>query len=140
MGGRATSVFCTAGHLSRLEIDVEDAAAITARLSGGAIAEIHLDSIQRRYARTCKVIGEGGTLLWDYESGISWFRPGDSRPEQFAIAPEPNEMYLAEMRHFLACVRRDERPLVDARVGADVLRIALAARRSMESGCTVVVA
>jgi len=137
IGGPVVSVFCAAGRLSQLDIDVEDSAAITARLRSGAIAEIHVDSIQRQYVRTCKVIGENGTLFWQYGSGITWLRPGSQSTEEYAIVPDPNEMYLAELRHFLACVRRDETPLVDARIGAEVLKVAIAAHKSAGSGCTV---
>jgi predicted dehydrogenase len=131
IGGRAVSVFCAAARLSTLDIAVEDAAVLTLRLAHGAIAEIHLDSIQRSYSRTCKIIGEQGTILWDYSSGLRVLRPGKPA-EDIAIVPDPNDMYLEEMRHFLACVRRDESPMVDAAVGAEVLKVALGARRSAE--------
>jgi len=137
--GPATSVFCTAGRLSRLEIDVEDAAAITISVGRRTVAEIHLDSIQRQYTRTCKIVGEDGTLIWDYLSGVTWLRPGRD-VEHFALTPDSNDMYLAEMRHFLTCVRREDTPHVDARRGAEVLKLALAAQHSAETGLAVTLA
>jgi hypothetical protein len=43
---------------------------------------------------------------------------------------ERNTMFLDAMRHFLACVRDRSRPSVPLEDGAEVLRMALEARRS----------
>ncbi|HWW88991.1 MAG TPA: hypothetical protein VNZ26_35605, partial [Vicinamibacterales bacterium] len=42
---------------------------------------------------------------------------------------ERNSMFLAEMRHFLACVNGVEQPLCTLRDGREVVRIAMAAKR-----------
>ena len=47
---------------------------------------------------------------------------------------ERNQLFLGEMRHFLACLRREEAPLVDLREGRRSLLIGLAAARSLETG------
>jgi predicted dehydrogenase len=44
-----------------------------------------------------------------------------------------NDMFLDEMSHFLACVRGVASPVVSVADGAASLRIALAARRSLET-------
>jgi predicted dehydrogenase len=49
--GEVDSVFCSAGHLSSLEIETEDVAILLCRHAGGAISEIHLDYVQRAYER-----------------------------------------------------------------------------------------
>jgi predicted dehydrogenase len=43
-------------------------------------------------------------------------------------------MYLAEMQHWLNCLDGTEEPQLDAFEAARVLRIALAARESAETG------
>ena len=43
-----------------------------------------------------------------------------------------NEMYLAELRHFLACIEGCETPFLDAEGAARVLELALAAREASE--------
>jgi predicted dehydrogenase len=40
-------------------------------------------------------------------------------------------MFLDEMRHFLACLRGEERPLCTLEDGRAALEVALAARRAM---------
>jgi predicted dehydrogenase len=131
--GEVESVHCTAGHLSDLEMDTEDTAAITLRFSNGMIGQVHLDCVQRGYARNCKIIGAEGTLSWEFKEGVRHLLP-DKTWHVYPIAPDPNEMYLAEMRHFLSCVRGEEKPLVDGATGKRVLEIALAAKRSAVMG------
>jgi predicted dehydrogenase len=132
LGGEVQSVFCAAGHLSDLEMETEDAAAIVLHLANGVIAEVHLDCIQRGYARSCKLIGTHGTLIWDFKEGVRWFEGATKAWQEFKIMPEPNEMYVEEMRHVLACVRGETAPLVDGVSGQRVLEIALAAKRSAQ--------
>jgi predicted dehydrogenase len=139
LGGEVERVYCVAGHLSSLEMDTEDTAAIILRLAGGRIAEVHLDCIQRGYARSCKVIGDEGTLVWDFREGVRLLSGECGTWREFAVSPEPNEMYLEEMRHFLSCVQGECEPLVDGAVGRRVLAIALAAKESAALGREVAV-
>jgi predicted dehydrogenase len=130
IGGEVEAVYCAAGHLSSLELDVEDTAAITLRLASGALAEVHLDCVQRGYARNCKIVGEDGTLTWDYSAGVRWLAADSPTEQVFSLCPDGNEMYLEEMRHFLQCVHGECTPLVDGAEGRRVLEIALAAKQS----------
>jgi predicted dehydrogenase len=131
--GEVSVAVCMAGKLSRLEIDTEDIAAILLRFESGALGEIHLDYIQRAYSRTCQVIGEEGTLQWDYSAGIvRWFSAQTKQWSTYANPEgwQPNEMYLDQMKHFLRCLCGDEEPVLSVSEGARVLEIALAAKEA----------
>lgn len=131
--GEVEGVSCFAGKLGNLEIDTEDVAAILLRHRSGAISEIHLDYVQRARSRNCEVIGQEGTIRWDFLSGqVQCYRSLSGKWETFH-APEGwelNQMYLDEMRHFLHCIAGDERTVCDVFEGEQVLRVALAARES----------
>jgi len=46
-------------------------------------AELHLDFVQRAYTRTCKVVGETGTALWDFNvQEVRWFSAEESSSEK----------------------------------------------------------
>jgi len=140
--GDVTGVSCFAGHLSSLEIETEDVAAILLRFASGAIGEVHLDYVQRAASRTCQLIGEDGTLRWDWTTGETLlFSDAVGAWQTFALAStwEPNDMYLDELRHFLACLDGDEEPVQDLRSGRDALVIALAALDSAATGSTVAI-
>jgi len=137
MFGEVEEVFCYAGHLTHLEIDTEDVAAILLRFVNEAIGEVHLDYIQRSYRRSCDLIGEEGTITWEYSTGqVKMYLPSVGSWTVFDQSPdwEPNEMYLDETRHFLRCLAGDENPTLDVFEGKRVLEIALAAKASAVQG------
>lgn len=130
------------GTIGSLEIDTEDLAAFTLEHEGGAVSEIHLDYLQRVYARTCKVIGSEGTIYWDWHArAVRCFRSSTGTWEDF---PEPksydvNETYLDEVRAFMAAVEGTAPPPVDGEAGARVLAVALAAKEAAVTGRKVAV-
>src|SRR5208283_3685864 len=133
--GRPTEVTCRAEHLSSLDVDVEDSAWIYLSFPERRRAELHLDFVQRAYTRTCKVVGDAGTALWDFNlQEVRWFsaqQPGwNSIPYKF----EANDMYLAEMVHFLESLGSRTGPVVDLEQGRDVIRVVEAAKKSSEEG------
>ncbi len=139
--GDVVEVQCMAGHLSSLSIDVEDVAALICRHSQGAISEIHLDYVQRSYQRTCQVVGEFGSIFWDYTAGtVRWF---DARElgewHQFTQPAdwEVNQMYLDEMAHFLDCVRLGSPTTLSVPEAIKVVQIALGAKQSARTGSRV---
>jgi len=136
MLGEVEAVACFTGKLSRLEIETEDTAALLLRFADGAIGEVHLDYVQRAYYRTCHIIGDEGTIHWDYTAGeVRWYSAAAREWRVFANPPgwEPNQMYLDEMRHFLRCLSGQEKPSLDVFEAARVLEVALAAKASAET-------
>ena len=131
--GEVDTVVCLAGKLSGLEIETEDTAAILLHFVRGALGEVHLDYVQRLYSRTCQIIGEKGTIRWDYSQGeVSCYLASTGQTEVFSNPRgwQPNDMYIDEMRHFLACLHGDEQAAQDVFEGARALILALAARES----------
>jgi predicted dehydrogenase len=135
--GEITEVFAYGGKFSSLELDVEDCVNLLVRFDAGFSAQLHLDYIQRIYTRSCKVIGEEGTIVWDIADGpVRWYSARTSRWTLFP-APAPyslNEMYLLELQHWLDCLRGDATPVNDLAEAWRVTQIALAARRAMATG------
>jgi predicted dehydrogenase len=142
MLGEIAAVACFSGKVSHLEIDTEDTAAILLRFTNGALGEVHLDYVQRAYSRSCHIIGDEGTIRWDYTTGRVSYYSAASQQWQFFTNDEswePNQMYVAEMRHFLKCLTREEPPVLDVFEGTRVLQVALAAKASSASGQVIVV-
>jgi predicted dehydrogenase len=140
MLGEPEEVVCFAGKLSHLDIETEDTAAILLRFTDGTIGEVHLDYVQRAYSRTCHIIGDEGTIRWDYSSGeVRWYSAARGEWQVFVDPPgwEPNQMYIDEMRHFLQCLTGQEKPALDVFEAARVLEVALAAKASAETGQVV---
>lgn len=137
--GMPRKLFALGGKLSQLEMDVEDDVDVLIEcvVDGKSIpVHLHLDFVQRPPSRKCSIIGEEGKIFWDYYSDqVDLYTTGKEQWESFQFPDfQRNEMFLDEIRHFAACLEGRERPVVDINEGLRSLRIALAAKRSLESG------
>lgn len=138
--GDISQVFCFSGRLSSLEINTEDTAEILLKFGSGAIAEVHLDYVQRAYSRSCQIIGEEGTIQWDFSQGqVKLYSAESGKWQRFRQKPDYdiNDMYIEEIKHFLQCVSDKTRPMQNISSAKKVLEIALAAKEANKSGRVV---
>ena len=137
--GEAAEVFCYAGKQSNLEMDTEDYATIAIRLKNGIILHVHLDYLQRSYSRSCKIIGEKGTIIWNFNNHkVKVF---DAEKKNWNVSTKENfdfnTVYQEEERHFLDCVAGKALPRVTGEEAKHGLKICLAALESAETGKAV---
>ncbi len=138
--GEVREVVCMAGHVSSLEIETEDVAAIVCRHVSGAISEIHLDYVQQSYERGCQIVGDRGSIFWDFlQKEVRWFDGGTGQwtnfpqPEEWAV----NQMYVDEMKHFLDCVASGRPTALPIPEAVADMQIAFAAKTSAHEGRVV---
>lgn len=132
--GPVARLTCFADKVSSLEIETEDTAAILLRFASGAIGTVRLDYIQRYPTRTCRVVGENGTLQWDgFKNELRWRMAGDREESVFRYPRfQRNDRFIAEMKHFLRCLELKARPKSDVLSASRVLRLALEAKAEAE--------
>jgi len=138
--GEVAALWAFAGHLSDLEIAVEDTAEIGLRFESDLLAGVHLDYVQRPPAHRLEIIGAGGSIHWDNASGAAHlFRASAGEWELFPAPPgfERNDLFLEQMRHFLAVVRNEAQPACTLEDGVRALELALAAHESAQSGSAI---
>jgi predicted dehydrogenase len=140
--GLPRRIFALGGHLSSLEVDVEDVANILMSFKVGAMAIpvfLHQDYIQRPPSRNCCIIGDNGKIVVDFVGlTVRWYDGEGKLAEEAHIENfQRNQLFLDELFHFLACVRGEEKPLISLEDGFQSLRMALAARESLETGKVV---
>lgn len=141
--GMPRRLFALGGHLSRLEIDVEDTASILMECIADdrpLPVHIHQDYLQRPPSRTCQIIGEAGKILIDFIAlSVRVFGNNGVLTEDISFEGfQRNQLFMAELEHFLECLKGTQSPLVTVRDGAQSLRIALAAKESLATGRLVV--
>jgi predicted dehydrogenase len=126
---------------SDLEIDVEDTAHLVMGFASEPseipiIATLNMDFVRHDVTRTCIVIGTTGSLRWDALAGtVDVFEQGGGTWRSlYAAAPYGDESYVAEWRHFLACVANGDQPVTSGDDGLAVLRVIEAARESSNAG------
>ena len=118
--GAPTRVTASGGHLSDLEIDVEDT--VDAHLESGRV-DVHIRQTfaSRDRRRRISIDTADKTVELDLLNV-----PGFDR----------NQMFMDEARHFVACVRGEEQPAIPLSEGIGVLRVAMAVKAAMRSGRT----
>lgn len=151
LAGEVESLWATSGHISSLEMDVEDAAEIGLKFAGGALGGVHLNYFQRPPLHRLEVVGTSGSLRWDNADGVLHFQQSTTefgalsssaspaRDEQFAPPAgfERNDLFLAQTRHFIEVVRGNVEPVCSLVDGIQALKLALAARESQQTGRVV---
>jgi len=133
--GEVQSVFCSAAHLSSLEIETEDVAILVCRHAGGAMSEIHLDYVQRTYERGCQIVGELGSVFWDFNARtVRWYNAANKEWSVYSqpAAWEVNQMYVDEMKHFLECLAEHRATTLPISEAVNVMRVVFAAKESSE--------
>lgn len=129
--GPVEEVISTTGVTGSLELqNVEDTANIVLKFPQGVIGELHCDLFQRPYSRWCKVIGDEGTIYWDFiENQVKVYRVAKETWDLVLNLKgfDYNNTYLEEMRHLIKCVEGNERSINDISHGRQNLESALAA-------------
>lgn len=131
--GRVTEVSCIADHVSDLAGDTEDLAEATLRFESGVLAHVHLDYVQRTYRRRLHLIGDGGSIFWNYPDHSVTIQCAEAEAVQEEVGSEgvdANRMYLDEIADFVRRVQQHKAPLVDGWEALRSLRIVEAAKES----------
>jgi predicted dehydrogenase len=134
--GEITAVSAMLGDASSLDIETEDTAAVVSRTATNQIIEFHLDYVQRKYSRSYHIVGEEGTLRWEWEQPtVQRYDPHDETwiAESAWDNWEMNQMYVDEIEHFLSCVENNRETVSPVRQGYRDLKVALAAKESASS-------
>jgi len=134
--GDVRSLWAFTSNNSDLGLDVEDTAEIGLRFANGVTGSVHLDYVQRPPVHRMEIIGTEGTIRWDNEKGAVWIYAGDGSLETHPLPPhyERNDLFLAEMEHFLEVVRGEAAPICSLDDGIWALKLALAVQESAQLG------
>jgi predicted dehydrogenase len=140
--GLPRSVYALGGHLSSLEVDVEDTAEILMdyEMDDHSVpVSLHEDYLQRPSRRICEVIGDQGKILVNLAAlSMEVFDGEGKQVESVSYAGfQRNQMFLDELNHFLSSLQGKPKPVVSMREAVYSLRMALAAKESLVTGKVV---
>ena len=136
--GFPVSVFAKGGHLSSLDMDVED----TADLTLGCIdsgrefpVHIHLDFLQKPARNYTHIVGENGSILFNYCENLLSINMIGSEPKLISYTEfERNDMFLEEIKDFISSIEMGTSPPIPLEHGIEVLRVCMAAKKSLQNG------
>ncbi|MBU6176801.1 MAG: Gfo/Idh/MocA family oxidoreductase [Bacteroidetes bacterium] len=136
--GLPKSVYALGGHLSNLEMDVEDTVDIVLNCekSGHKFpVHIHLDFLQKPARCYTHIIGSKGSAYFDYSNSLLEINLISEKPEEIKFDTfQRNDMFIDEVRDFINCAKLQTQPSSSLVSGANVLAICLAAKKSLKTG------
>lgn len=133
--GQPRSVTATGGHLSDLEIDVEDT--VDAKLDTPRCrVRVRQSFASASRRRTISVFGERSSTALDL-FGIATSANSPSASSTALQGYQRNQLFLDEVRQFVDSFRDGALPGVPLDEGIAVLRLALAVRESLRGGMEV---
>lgn len=139
--GDVKKLACFSGKVSNLEIDTEDVAETILQFKSGAIAEIHVDYLQRFYQRNFEFFGETGTIKWDTNDKKVVLSVKDKEKKEFLLDKDydTNQMYIEEAEHFLDCVENKKTTITPIERGLEVLNLIYKAKESSEKNKVIII-
>lgn len=122
-------------NLARLGIEAEEAADVQWETAEGCVVSIALDYLSRPPRRGARILGEHGTLEWDYFAGSVTLTVGGSGPRTIPTLQTRDEMLGAQNLAFLGASRGEaDLRLATADDGLRALAVCDAVRQASQSG------
>jgi predicted dehydrogenase len=130
--GDIVEVSAVVDRVSSLEITSDDLADLTVRFASGTIGNIHMDLFAWNMHSHFELLGEKGVIQWrrfENES-VRVFDAAANRWEAFPFSCQLNDMYVDEVKHFIACIRGEATPACDGWDGLKTMQVIDAAKRA----------
>ena len=138
------SVYCQTRSTDSIKTETESFASIILKTKKGLIANLNIDYLRPFYERSCYIIGEKGSLRWEYNltksawstytqkvnSKVTLQLLSKSSSAVFNNIVRVNDMYINEIRNFVESITLNKKPLVDGFDGLNTLRLGVAALES----------
>ena len=123
-------------NASAIGLETEGLAELLIQHVSGVLSSVHLNFVQRDYARSCVVIGSAGTIEWSFRDREVRIFGEDGALSRSIAEPggwQMNDMYVEELSHFLEAVKTRTPTMNPVQTARSALTIALDARtRSRE--------
>ncbi|MEA2008461.1 MAG: Gfo/Idh/MocA family oxidoreductase, partial [Chloroflexota bacterium] len=136
--GEIDSVRAYLGYDSDLELNgVEDTAEIGLRFTNGVIGSTHLNYNQRPPSHLLEIVGTEGTIQWGGLAGsVKHYSAKTKTWEEFPLRTdfERNDLYISEMKHFVAVALGQFMPICSLEDGIAVQKIVQGAKQSAPRG------
>jgi predicted dehydrogenase len=135
--GPVRELWSFAGQYSDLELEVVDTAEIGIRFDSGVVGSVHVNYTQRPPRHQLEIVCTEGTIRWDNAGqALEVYRADTQEWIQYSLPAdfERDDLFRAQMEHFIRVVKGREEPLCTLHDGVVALEMALAAHRSAETG------
>lgn len=143
--GTVKKVACTKGKLSNLDVDIDDVYQLLFEFESGALGNMLVDVIARYPIRHCKILGENGLIIWDWNERCvklfdanekKWieYPQGEGIHEKGYVPQIIEDMYIEEMDYFIKAIKGDTRYPYTLEEDKKILDILYLAEQSSDEG------
>ena len=133
--GRISTVSANIGTVDTLPMDADNLTDMMVMFENEIGGYIHMDVLSRDYHRTCRIIGDKGTISWDYSSGVVRLYDAAKHDwEAFDVQEGWNAQYLSEMQDYLVCLEKNIAPECGYRQALETMNVIWAAADSQRTG------
>jgi predicted dehydrogenase len=137
--GMPDQVFATGGNLSELEVELEDTAQVISMfnsMKGTLPITVTFDYLQSPPVKGGLIVGDKGKITWDYINNRAALIDRASKKEVEVWNDnqyQRNQMFISQLNHLFECVAQGKQPATTIESARQSIKIALAARTSMDS-------
>lgn len=126
--GYPEQIVGVSGKYSSMEIDTEDTAMMLLKYNN-SLASIHLDYLQRKYTRRCKLCKRNGDVYeWTFGQGVKEITSKGERYVCSLLDFKVNSLYTRELVNFISCIQNRKQPESTLQNSLELLDIILAAK------------
>ncbi|MHA1482921.1 MAG: Gfo/Idh/MocA family protein [Candidatus Heimdallarchaeaceae archaeon] len=141
--GDIEKISCLKGKISSLEADIDDVCQLIFQFKNKIIGHILIDVISRVPTRSLRIVGEKGTIEWDWMKGIvrlydpgkkDWiiFKEKEGIKEEGYIVKE--DEYIEEMKNFLNAINGNGKYIYTLEEDYKILNLLIKAEESAQKG------
>lgn len=134
MLGEITTVSGQLGTFGK-DIVVEDTAVINLSFGDHALGYIETGWSSKEGVSGLEIYGTEGSIVVDYVTPIRIFRAATRKWEE--ITDAKNDAAVAEMHHFVECIKSRKQPLTSGEDGLISVQLAAAVYESARTGCVI---
>lgn len=108
--------------ISDLKIETEDISIASFKFKNKVLGSIKCDYLQQKYCRNCKVAGERGNLVWDFNENIVWLQTKKGNKNLLEVKNyDINNMYVEQIKYFLDCIKKKQKTFNDIETARNLL-------------------
>lgn len=131
LGNDIEQVFSYYKTIPKLKIGTEGLAEVILKFKNKAIGRIHLDFINPKYNRHCEIIGDEGSIRWNFEDQSLEFQKNSSEKfQRIKYGKNFNQMYIDEIKHIIKVINKEEKNRINMSDAINTLKISLAIKKS----------
>jgi predicted dehydrogenase len=131
LGGNVKEVFSYYSAIPSLKVKTEGIAEILLKFKSCSIGRIHLDFINPKYNRHCEILGEKGSIRWNFElKKIEIQKIGSKKYRTIKYGKNNNEMYMSEIKHIISCISGKKNTIIGLNEAEKTLNISNAIKKS----------